>query len=252
MSLLALNGLRVSEAIGANIEALGLERGHRTLTVLRKGGKLVTMPLAPRVARAVDLAVGERVEGPIFLGSQPRTARSARRRADRAPCRSPCRDRQAGRTAHAASRLHHGRLGCRRAVARRTGSGESRRPTHDDALRPWPPIVRSARHLHRCHVHRRRCPLTTTTPAFGACTATNRTPERDSQHRDGVVFGKARHHVRLRFTTTGRVEVDAPDRALGRVKPRGPIRVRHAPCRPPRPTARTSNLTAAAVMAIEP
>jgi integrase/recombinase XerD len=64
-----LSGLRVSEAIGANIEALGLELGHRTLTVLRKGGKLVTMPLAPRVARAVDLAVGERVEGPIFLGS---------------------------------------------------------------------------------------------------------------------------------------------------------------------------------------
>jgi integrase/recombinase XerD len=69
VSLLALNGLRVSEAIGANIEALGLERGHRTLTVLRKGGKLVTMPLSPRVARAVDLAVGERIEGPIFLGS---------------------------------------------------------------------------------------------------------------------------------------------------------------------------------------
>ena len=63
MSLLALNGLRVSEAIGANIEALGLERGHRTLTVLRKGGKLVTMPLAPRVARAIDLAVGERSTG---------------------------------------------------------------------------------------------------------------------------------------------------------------------------------------------
>ena len=38
ISLLALNGLRVSEAIGADIEALGLERGHRTLTVLRKGG----------------------------------------------------------------------------------------------------------------------------------------------------------------------------------------------------------------------
>jgi integrase/recombinase XerD len=69
VSLLALNGLRVSEAIGANIEALGLERGHRTLTVLRKGGKLVTMPLAPRVARVVDLAVGERVEGPLFLGA---------------------------------------------------------------------------------------------------------------------------------------------------------------------------------------
>src|SRR2546425_2972173 len=66
LSLLALNGLRVSEAIGANIEQLGLERGHRTLTIVRKGGKIVTIPLAPRTARAVDLAVGERSEGPIF------------------------------------------------------------------------------------------------------------------------------------------------------------------------------------------
>ena len=67
VSLLALNGLRVSEALGADIGALGLERGHRTLTVLRKGGKIATMPLAPRVARAVDLAIGERVDGPIFI-----------------------------------------------------------------------------------------------------------------------------------------------------------------------------------------
>jgi len=48
VSLLALNGLRVSEATGADIEQLGLERGHRTLTVTRKGGKVVTIPLAPR------------------------------------------------------------------------------------------------------------------------------------------------------------------------------------------------------------
>ena len=67
VSLLALNGLRVSEAIDANIEALGQERGHRTLTVLRKGGNLVTMPLAPRVARAIDLAVGERLDGPMSI-----------------------------------------------------------------------------------------------------------------------------------------------------------------------------------------
>jgi integrase len=67
ISLLALNGLRVSEAIGASIEHLGLERGHRTLTILRKGGKIVTIPLAPRTARAIDLAVGERLEGPIFV-----------------------------------------------------------------------------------------------------------------------------------------------------------------------------------------
>jgi integrase/recombinase XerD len=40
ISLLALNGLRVSEATGADIEHLGLERGHRTLTITRKGGKV--------------------------------------------------------------------------------------------------------------------------------------------------------------------------------------------------------------------
>jgi integrase/recombinase XerD len=33
ISLLAPNGLRVSEATGTDIEHLGLERGHRTLTI---------------------------------------------------------------------------------------------------------------------------------------------------------------------------------------------------------------------------
>jgi integrase/recombinase XerD len=67
ISLLALNGLRVSEA-----EHLGLERGHRTLTVTRKGGKVVTIPLAPHTARAIDLAIGERTEGPVFLAADGR------------------------------------------------------------------------------------------------------------------------------------------------------------------------------------
>ena len=49
ISLLALNGLRVSEATGANIEALGVERGHRTLVITRKGGKGRHRP-----ARATD------------------------------------------------------------------------------------------------------------------------------------------------------------------------------------------------------
>jgi integrase/recombinase XerD len=67
ISLLAINGLRISEALGADIDDLGLERGHHTLTVLRTGGKVVTIPLAPRTARAIDLAIGERLDGPIFL-----------------------------------------------------------------------------------------------------------------------------------------------------------------------------------------
>ncbi len=67
IALLALNGLRVSEAIGADIDSLGVERGHRTMTILRKGGKTVLIPLAPRTARTVDLAIGERATGPILL-----------------------------------------------------------------------------------------------------------------------------------------------------------------------------------------
>jgi hypothetical protein len=72
ISLLCLNGLRVSEAVGADVERLGLERGHRTLTITRKGAKVVTVPLAPRTARALDLVVGERSEGPILVGRDGR------------------------------------------------------------------------------------------------------------------------------------------------------------------------------------
>lgn len=65
ISLLAMNGLRISEALGADIEDFDTERGHRTLKILRKGGKHVTIPLAPPTARSLDLYVGERRAGPI-------------------------------------------------------------------------------------------------------------------------------------------------------------------------------------------
>jgi integrase len=67
ISLLALNGLRVSEAVSSDIEALAVQRGHRTLSIVREGGKRAVVRLAPRTARAIDLAIGERCEGPIFL-----------------------------------------------------------------------------------------------------------------------------------------------------------------------------------------
>jgi integrase/recombinase XerD len=95
ISLLALNGLRVSEATGASIEALGIERGHRTLVITRKGGKVVTIPLAPRTARAIDLAIGERTEGPVFLAPDGRrldrhgAARAVRRVARRTGITKP-------------------------------------------------------------------------------------------------------------------------------------------------------------------
>ncbi len=61
-----LNGLRVSEARGTNIEDLALQRGHRTRRILGKGNTPATIPLVPRTARTIDLVVGERHEGPIL------------------------------------------------------------------------------------------------------------------------------------------------------------------------------------------
>src|ERR1700742_3767896 len=109
ISLLALNGLRASEATGADIGHLGLERGHRTLVITRKGGKVVTIPLAPRTARAIDLAIGERACGPLFLAADGR--RLDRHGAARIVRRvNPAgRDHQACRPAHAAARVHHRR-----------------------------------------------------------------------------------------------------------------------------------------------
>jgi integrase/recombinase XerD len=102
ISLLALSGLRVSEATGADIEALGVERGHRTLVVTRKGGKVVTIPLAPRTARAVDLAIGERCEGPVFLAP-------GRRRLDRHGTGRIVRRASAGHTARPRTYTAHAR-----------------------------------------------------------------------------------------------------------------------------------------------
>jgi integrase/recombinase XerD len=47
VTLLLLVGLRASEACALNIEDVGEQRGHRTITVTRKGGARHTLPLAP-------------------------------------------------------------------------------------------------------------------------------------------------------------------------------------------------------------
>lgn len=65
--LLGLLGLRVSEACAINVEHLGTERGHRTVTVVGKGAKVAVIPLPPRVARSVDLAAGDRLVRPVLL-----------------------------------------------------------------------------------------------------------------------------------------------------------------------------------------
>jgi site-specific recombinase XerD len=37
------------------------------VAITRKGGKRAVIPLAPRTARAIDPAIGERCEAPIFI-----------------------------------------------------------------------------------------------------------------------------------------------------------------------------------------
>lgn len=168
ISLLALNGLRISEALGANIEALGTERGHRTLTVQRKGGKIVTIPLAPRTARAIDLAIGERIDGPIFLRADGQRmdrhaagrivhraaykAGSATRRSARTPCgtrSSPPRSTLASRcaTCRKPPRTQtHARLSATTAPARHwTDTPPTSLPPTLPAPRGEPPVNQPSR-----------------------------------------------------------------------------------------------------------
>lgn len=65
--LLGINGMRVSEACGIDIEDLDCHQGQRTVRILRKGGKIQILPLAPRTAWQVEQTMGDRVSGPLLL-----------------------------------------------------------------------------------------------------------------------------------------------------------------------------------------
>lgn len=66
VALLVYSGLRISEALSATVADLGHDKGHRTLTIRAKGGAETKVPLPPLVARAVDIAVDARTDGPIL------------------------------------------------------------------------------------------------------------------------------------------------------------------------------------------
>lgn len=65
-ALLLFTGVRVSEAINADLDDISDVRGHHVLRVTGKGNRPRTVPLPPPVRHALDVYEGTRAEGPMF------------------------------------------------------------------------------------------------------------------------------------------------------------------------------------------
>lgn len=65
--ILGLNGLRVSELTGSNVEDLTEQNYHRVLRIMGKGQKPADVPLPPRTLHAIDKALDGRTRGPLVL-----------------------------------------------------------------------------------------------------------------------------------------------------------------------------------------
>jgi integrase/recombinase XerD len=65
--LLYTLGLRVDGALAADVSALGYDKGHRTLTIVKKGGAKAKLPLPPVTIDALDRYLDGRTEGPLFI-----------------------------------------------------------------------------------------------------------------------------------------------------------------------------------------
>lgn len=80
VSLLTFCGLRISEALNAEIRDYGHDHGHRVLKITRKGGKTARVALAPVVVRTLDAYLNGRTTGRVFVnrdGAGPYDYRSA-------------------------------------------------------------------------------------------------------------------------------------------------------------------------------
>jgi len=63
VALLLVDGLRISEALGLDVDDVqGVDRGHRVVDLRRKGGRTARAALPPLVADAVDTYLAHRAD----------------------------------------------------------------------------------------------------------------------------------------------------------------------------------------------
>jgi integrase/recombinase XerD len=72
MAVLVFCGLRVSEAVGLELERFGQQRGHRVVDVHGKGDKVRTVPVPAPAWVPVETYLAGRTEGPVFVTSTGR------------------------------------------------------------------------------------------------------------------------------------------------------------------------------------
>jgi integrase/recombinase XerD len=65
--LLYTLGLRVDGALAADVSSLGYDKGHRVLTIVKKGGSLAKLPLPPVTIDALETYLDGRSDGPLFI-----------------------------------------------------------------------------------------------------------------------------------------------------------------------------------------
>jgi len=70
--VLAVQGLRVGEALSIDFDGITTVRGHRTVLIAGKGGRVDRVPLPPLVADAIERVSAEegRSVGPVFLDAK--------------------------------------------------------------------------------------------------------------------------------------------------------------------------------------
>ncbi|MFK0154606.1 tyrosine-type recombinase/integrase [Streptomyces sp. NPDC090493] len=72
VALLYLLGPRVDEVLALNADQLGYDRGHRTLPLRRKGGRIQAVPVPPLALDALMVHLDGRKAGPLFTTSSGR------------------------------------------------------------------------------------------------------------------------------------------------------------------------------------